>query len=285
MFARLAEHGLLVWERPQWTDEQRQFLQTYFAREIQPILTPLAVEELKPGPLLPNLQLHVAAIAPLSLWEKGRGRGQRREKTGKSQPRPHPNPLPKGERGPDRSLRNGWWSCPCPASCRGWVPLPAEKDVHLARVDDVIAANLGGHVSRLRGGGHGRLPHHPRRRRRAAGRRGDRRPAARDGGGGAVAAPARRRAADDFGPARSAAAEMAGRLAEARRRGGLRGRRPAGGRGPDGDCQPAGLRRSEDRRLAAAGAARPDRGRRPLGGRFRTTTCCCSIPTRASTRW
>ena len=61
VLARLAEHGLHVWPRHDWSQEQQQFLQSYFAREIQPILTPLAIEELAPGPLLPNLQLHVAA--------------------------------------------------------------------------------------------------------------------------------------------------------------------------------------------------------------------------------
>ena len=45
VFARLAEHGLHVLERQQWTEEQRHFLQVYFAREIQPILTPLAIDE------------------------------------------------------------------------------------------------------------------------------------------------------------------------------------------------------------------------------------------------
>ena len=42
VLARLAEHGLHVWRREQWTDEQREFLRTYFDREILPILTPLA---------------------------------------------------------------------------------------------------------------------------------------------------------------------------------------------------------------------------------------------------
>ena len=73
VFARLAEHGLFVWQRQQWTEEQRQFLQTYFAREIQPILTPLAIEELAPGPLLPNLQLHVAALLSPSRLGEGPG--------------------------------------------------------------------------------------------------------------------------------------------------------------------------------------------------------------------
>ena len=40
----------------------RRFAAAYFAQEIEPILTPLSVSDLKPTPLLPNLQLHVAAL-------------------------------------------------------------------------------------------------------------------------------------------------------------------------------------------------------------------------------
>lgn len=110
VFARLAEHGLHVWERDQWSEEHRLFLQSYFAREIQPILTPLAIEELKPGPLLPNLQLHVAAL--LTAGESDDPRGDRVVVV------PVPSQLPR------------------------LVTLPADKDTHLARVEDAIAANV-----------------------------------------------------------------------------------------------------------------------------------------------
>ena len=62
VFARLAEHGLHVWRRQQWSESHGSFCKSYFSREILPILTPLAIQELKPGPLLPNLQLNVAAL-------------------------------------------------------------------------------------------------------------------------------------------------------------------------------------------------------------------------------
>jgi polyphosphate kinase len=107
---QLAEHELHVWERSQWTDEQRQSLQAYFAREIQPLLTPLAVEELKPNPLLPNLQLHVAALLAFE--------GDEHQPVQRPVVVPVPSQLPR------------------------WVPLPEEKGTHLTRVEDVIAANL-----------------------------------------------------------------------------------------------------------------------------------------------
>ena len=128
---------------------------------------------------------------------------------------------------------------PVPSQLPRWVTLPSERRLHLARVEDVIAANLaamfpGSEVAATAAFRITRdadvvlqddeeiddLLHAMEevvlsRRRRDAG------------------------AADDFGPARSAAAKVAGRLAEARRRGGLRGRRPAGGLGADGTGQPA----------------------------------------------
>ena len=107
---RLAEHGLRVWNREEWTDEHRRFAEAYFAREIEPILTPLAIQQLKPTPLLPNLQLHVAALLAGSVAD---------ESPGHIVVVPVPSQLPR------------------------WVTLPSESETHVARVEDVIAANLG----------------------------------------------------------------------------------------------------------------------------------------------
>jgi polyphosphate kinase len=108
VFACLAGHGLHVWERQQWSQEQRTFLQIYFAREIQPLLTPLAVEELDPKPLLPNLQLHVAAL------------------------------LIGAEPQPAQRIV----VVPVPSRLPRLVTLPTEKDLHLTRIEDVIAGHL-----------------------------------------------------------------------------------------------------------------------------------------------
>ena len=90
----------------QWTDEQRKFLQTYFSKEILPVLTPLAVQELHPAPRLPGLQWHVAVV------------------------------LTKAE-GEERIAVT-----PVPQQISRWVRLPGD-DVRLARLEDVIAANVG----------------------------------------------------------------------------------------------------------------------------------------------
>lgn len=58
----LAEGGVRVLEPAQWTPADQEFLRTYFLRELLPILTPLAVEELRPAPLLPGLRLHVGLV-------------------------------------------------------------------------------------------------------------------------------------------------------------------------------------------------------------------------------
>jgi polyphosphate kinase len=110
VLARLAEHGLHVWEQQQWPEEQREFLAAYFAREIQPLLTPLAIEELTPRPLLPNLQLHIVALLV--------------------------------EQRPGAERKERFVVVPVPSQLPRLVPLPADRDTHLARVEDVIAANL-----------------------------------------------------------------------------------------------------------------------------------------------
>jgi polyphosphate kinase len=110
VFASLAEHGLRIWRRDEWTDEHCRFAEAYFSREIEPILTPLAVDDLRPSPLLPNLQLNVAGLLA---GGESNGTSERRVVV------PVPSQLPR------------------------WVKLPSESGTYLARVDDVIAANLG----------------------------------------------------------------------------------------------------------------------------------------------
>ena len=110
--------------------KQRQFLQTHFAKEILPVLTPLAVQELHPPPRLPGLQWHV---------RRGAGRRRRATRTDRRDAR-SPADFPLG-------------------------PPAAATDVRLARLEDVIAANVGVLFPGAEIAGHGPVPHHPRRRR------------------------------------------------------------------------------------------------------------------------
>jgi polyphosphate kinase len=104
VFARLREHGFSVLSRADWTDQQAQFLRQHFTAEILPVLTPMAVEELKPAPLLPGLQLFIAFTVV----------------SGKS---------------------TGIVVVPVPGLLQRFVNIPAEGDIYLAPVEDVIAAN------------------------------------------------------------------------------------------------------------------------------------------------
>jgi polyphosphate kinase len=104
--AQLAVAGIAVVPAVTWSDEQRSFLATYFSKEILPILTPLAVQELHPAPQLPGLQWHVAVLLT----------------------------KPSGE---ERIAVT-----PVPQQISRWVRLLGE-DVRLARLEDVIAANVG----------------------------------------------------------------------------------------------------------------------------------------------
>jgi len=70
---QLAQHGLRVLRSGQWTPAQRRLLESRFAEEILPVLTPLAIEELSPRPLLPSLQLFVAALIAPTTPIAGRG--------------------------------------------------------------------------------------------------------------------------------------------------------------------------------------------------------------------
>lgn len=120
VFKLLAEHGLRVWNRGDWTEEHTKFARGYFTREILPILTPLAIEELTPSPLLPNLQLHVVALLAHAENKSG-------ESTDNS------SDLPPAERLIVVSV---------PSQLSRWIVLPSESETHLARVEDVIGANL-----------------------------------------------------------------------------------------------------------------------------------------------
>jgi polyphosphate kinase len=105
VFAGLREHGFSVLSRADWTDRQAQFLQQYFTAEILPVLTPMAVEELKPTPLLPGLQLFVAFTVA----------------SGKS--------------------TTSIIVVPVPGLLQRFVNIPTEGDTFVTPVEDVIAAN------------------------------------------------------------------------------------------------------------------------------------------------
>lgn len=105
----LAEEGLSVVGRPRWSRRQEAFLRSYFSREILPVLTPLAVQELDPCPRLSDTQLHVGLVIAAEQ---------------------------------DGVAANKIAVVPVPSRFRRFLPLPAEEGTYLARLEDVIAANV-----------------------------------------------------------------------------------------------------------------------------------------------
>jgi polyphosphate kinase len=124
VLGKLAHQGLIVWSRDDWSPEQQQFLKSYFTREILPLLTPMALQDLKPRPLLPTLQMHVAALViPPALSQEESPREPR---------------LFEESQEPQEKIV----VVPIPTQLSRFITLPSEKEVHLAWLEDVMAANL-----------------------------------------------------------------------------------------------------------------------------------------------
>ena len=106
----VAPHGIRVLAPPQWSPEQREYLGSHFSAEILPSLTPLAMDQLRPPPLLHGLELHVAlALAPEP--------GSKRAET--------------------------IVVIPVPRLFPRFVTIPSREGLHLARIEDIITANCG----------------------------------------------------------------------------------------------------------------------------------------------
>jgi polyphosphate kinase len=117
VFGLLAEHDFRLVHRNEWTPKQRQFLASFFASDLLPVLTPLAVESLTPCPLLPGLQLFVALLVCTS---------RSNASSQKLVVIPVPHPLPR------------------------FVKVPCEQGVQVTPLEEIILDNarslFGGHV-------------------------------------------------------------------------------------------------------------------------------------------
>lgn len=107
----LAKHGLHVLESREWADDQKAFLRSYFNKEILPVLTPLAIQELDRPPLLSGLRLNVAML------------------------------ITSQKEGDDGSPEERIIVVPVPSQFPRFVTIPAEDEIYLARLEDVIADN------------------------------------------------------------------------------------------------------------------------------------------------
>ena len=108
----LAKQGLKILESEGWTPEQRRFLRSHFAGEILPVLTPLAVQELQPVPLLPSGRLNLALLVTYV-----------------------PNPS-----SPETSEKI--IVVPVPSTFTRFITVPAAEGLELARLEAIIAENI-----------------------------------------------------------------------------------------------------------------------------------------------
>jgi len=106
----LARHGLRVIAPGDIPPAQKRLLDTWFSSEILPALTPLAVGQLDPFPVLPALGLNVAVVLRESAT-------------------------------PESAKKLA--IIPIPGSLPRFVTLPASEGTHLARIEEVVAGHAG----------------------------------------------------------------------------------------------------------------------------------------------
>ena len=107
---QLHKHGLSVLEPANWTTEQRRFLRTHFTTEILPVLTPLAMQELDPRPLLPGMELNVILLLATK---------------------------------PGHPASERIVVVPVPRQFRRFISVPSDEGLQLARIEDLVGVNAG----------------------------------------------------------------------------------------------------------------------------------------------
>ncbi len=107
----LAAKGVRFLEPPELSVEQRRFLESFFQREVLPVLTPLAVDRLDHCPVLPGLRLMLALRVTSAAGD------QKQERIAVV---PVPGILPR------------------------FIALPAQKGLELVRLEDVVGGNIHG---------------------------------------------------------------------------------------------------------------------------------------------
>ena len=117
VFAELGGRDFHLARRADWQPKQREFLAKFFTREVLPVLTPLAVEEIRPRPLLAGQQLFVALLV---------------------------EPAGSDNAGPRLVV------VPVPGLFPRFVNIPAEKGTYIAPIEEIVLDNAGSLVGGLR---------------------------------------------------------------------------------------------------------------------------------------
>lgn len=110
VFALLRKHGIFLLNATDWTTAQRRFLESLFASDILPVLTPLAAEKLEPFPVLSGLCLHLAVLL---------------------------RPVDTADAEPKLAV------VPIPPALPRFINVPADSGCHLTPIETVVAENVG----------------------------------------------------------------------------------------------------------------------------------------------
>jgi polyphosphate kinase len=142
VFQRLTGHDFHLVRRADWTAAQRQFLAKFFTTEVLPVLTPLGVEESRPCPLLPGLQLCLALLVDTSQG-RGEASGSRDEERTSSSPVPEA-PSASGASRPSGGIPSQKLvMIPVPTAFNRFVNIPTDKGTYIAPLEEVILDNAG----------------------------------------------------------------------------------------------------------------------------------------------
>ena len=109
VIAKLKENGLSITDKTEWTIAQKEYIRSFFVNEIEPALTPLAMDEFDPYPLLPGRQLTVAVAI-------------------------------KGDK--KKEIENKIILIPVPGILNRFVRIPSDSGESYALLEDVIAENV-----------------------------------------------------------------------------------------------------------------------------------------------
>jgi polyphosphate kinase len=110
VFGKLEAVGLRLLGPGDLSPAQKKFVRSHFSEDVAPVLTPLGLEEPGSAAMLPSLQLNVAALIKLG----------------------------SGEEASEKIV-----AFPVPGLVPRFITIPAEQDVNLVPLEDVIAAHMG----------------------------------------------------------------------------------------------------------------------------------------------
>ncbi|MGD9125943.1 MAG: polyphosphate kinase 1 [Planctomycetia bacterium] len=135
----LEKEGIHILGPDAWNQDQQEYLRNYFSREILPVLTPLAVDRLKPCPLLPDLRLHIGAVLQADTTGVQTASTPASKKTKQNKKKA---PKRKTAKKTDKEDTEKIVTVPVPDTFPRFLSVTEENRTTLVRIEEVIRANL-----------------------------------------------------------------------------------------------------------------------------------------------